>query len=331
MNDATYSGLDITVRLYEQQLFTRDSYDNLLRMNDSQDVLNALRNTAYTVSDQDLQDGDIETVLMKRLEEQYQAIYDQSPDERLIDIMGLRYTYHNLKIITKAYLTGKDLDDLLIPIGHYTLKELKEAVETDYEETLPEAMMATIRRVKTYVDDYKDFNGVSLIYDTAYLNSISDLGKKIGNPEVQQVVQLIVDKENLLMEERMSKQGRSNGFMINNLSHSGGIDKQTLMEGLDVADKKSLMLALNTLPYGNDLSFLLEEGEMSLTELEKRLEEKVANRFRQSRLMAFGPLPVLSYLYFLEQEVANLRLIYVGKSNEMDVNQIEERMRPIYG
>jgi V/A-type H+-transporting ATPase subunit C len=45
----------------------------------------------------------------------------------------------------------------------------------------------------------------------------------------------------------------------------------------------------------------------------------------------FGPMPVLAYIYFKENEVANLRLILNAKEYDLDQNIVEERMRPIYG
>ena len=42
-------------------------------------------------------------------------------------------------------------------------------------------------------------------------------------------------------------------------------------------------------------------------------------------------MPVLTYLYFLENETDNIRLLLIGKENNLDAQLIKERMRPIHG
>ena len=55
------------------------------------------------------------------------------------------------------------------------------------------------------------------------------------------------------------------------------------------------------------------------------------NRIKDAKLEVFGPLPIIAYLYAKENEVKNLRLILVGKENNLPISAIRERMRMNYG
>ena len=44
-----------------------------------------------------------------------------------------------------------------------------------------------------------------------------------------------------------------------------------------------------------------------------------------------GPLPLARYLFGKELEVKNLRLVLTGLDNQLPIDKIKERMRPIYG
>ena len=61
------------------------------------------------------------------------------------------------------------------------------------------------------------------------------------------------------------------------------------------------------------------------------ISEIEADLMKQANLQAFGPMPSLAYLYFKENEVSNIRLILTAKDYGLEKDQIEERMRPIYG
>jgi V/A-type H+-transporting ATPase subunit C len=54
-------------------------------------------------------------------------------------------------------------------------------------------------------------------------------------------------------------------------------------------------------------------------------------KMKDAKLEVFGPMPILAYIYAKENEVKNLRLILVGKENNLPIKEIRERMRIIYG
>lgn len=52
----------------------------------------------------------------------------------------MRYTFHNLKVLTKAEMTNQNLDHLYIDDGFYSLETLKDAIHTQVSNELLKAL-----------------------------------------------------------------------------------------------------------------------------------------------------------------------------------------------
>lgn len=65
----------------------------------------------------------------------------------------MRYTFHNLKVLTKAEMTNQNLDHLYIDDGFYSLETLKDAIHTQVSNELPESIMDSIREVRDYFEE----------------------------------------------------------------------------------------------------------------------------------------------------------------------------------
>ena len=73
------------------------------------------------------------TILLKRWEV-FIGLYEMAPEPAVVTLYTMRFTFHNLKILTKAERTGKDFDYLYLEDGRYSLNTVKSAIHT---KTLP--------------------------------------------------------------------------------------------------------------------------------------------------------------------------------------------------
>ena len=74
------------------------------------------------------------TILLKRWEIFIVRLYEMAPEPPVVTLYTMRFTFHNLKILTKAEQTGKDFDYLYLEDGRYSLNTVKSAIHT---KTLP--------------------------------------------------------------------------------------------------------------------------------------------------------------------------------------------------
>lgn len=64
--------------------------------------------------------------------------------------------------------------------------------------------------------------------------------------------------------------------------------------------------------------------------LEKLIDNYIMNMMRDAKIIPFGVEPVIAYIYAKETEIKIIRIIMVGKLNNIAAEVIRERLRDIY-
>ena len=73
-----------------------------------------------------------------------------------------------------------------------------------------------------------------------------------------------------------------------------------------------------------------EDAEIILARLEAILDDEWMLLMQEGKRIAQGPLPIVAYIQAKEVEVKNLRILLFGKSANMNIDEIRERMRLNY-
>lgn len=335
MQDTAYKGLNTSVSVYETKFLARSDYDAMLRADSLNNVLNIIKKTDYYIPDDIIGTKKFDGFLMQNIKEIYNDMYAQTPEKRIIDLNVLIYEYHNLKVLFKEWYSEKDFTNMYIKIGRHSIEELRKQVRAeDDSQSIHQIMRDAIRDVKAYFEEYHNYNGISVILDTAYLAHIRAISDEIADSKVSKYVDMKIDFKNLLVMARGINQDRSRGTLNALLSEQGTIESQTLLDLGRNKDMSRIIELYAMLPYGDKLKNNLSDnknGKINVTELESVINDIEAEEMREARLQAFGPMPIIAYLFFKENEIINLRLLLVGKNNNLNQEDIEERMRPIYG
>ncbi|MBG9980610.1 V-type ATPase subunit [Facklamia sp. DSM 111018] len=335
MTELAYSGLNTTLRLYEAQLLTHSDYDTMLQMDSVDNVLDYLSKSAYVVTDDAKRERNFEPILQQRLELVYRELLEACPDPRVIEIFSLKYTYHNLKLLIKQTYLNVDCEHLLIPIGSYSIDQLKQVVESKgVNEDLHPILQQAVYDAITSVEDTNDIFSIEVIMDTAYLHHIRENAEEINHPDVLRFTKMKIDFQNLLTFVRAYNQGQSKSFVFAALSDQGAVSRDDIIENWRNQDLNGLVDSYQTAEYMINLDPIwdqLHNQTVNPTENTAVIQKEFSEILRSYSFEPFGPMPVLTYLYFLENELDNVRLILIGKENQLDSSLIKERMRPIHG
>lgn len=90
------------LRVLETRLLDKTKLDRMIDSNSAEDALKVLQETEYAnVMSNIKRPEDYEEILSAELKRIYHEMYDMSPSKELIDLMGIRYDYHNLKVIDR--------------------------------------------------------------------------------------------------------------------------------------------------------------------------------------------------------------------------------------
>lgn len=333
MKDTAYGSSNVLIRVYENDLLTRSHYDRMLAADSFEDAVNVLRETPYRNDvDRIKEDKDYDSMFMNELHETFDELFESVPNKELIELAGLRYAYHNLKVVFKEEYTDQDLSHLYIPIGRYPISELRQAIRTGDSEELPTHYLDSIQEVKEDYEEYQNIQAVDIILDRRYFTHLRKLADETGEEQVVELVETQIDYKNLSTLLRAMKQKRTRNFLTTILSSSGSIPKEELVElgGEDVEQATRVLREGKYRPI-IEASLDNETGEISPVEIDFETDNAYMKKMYEAKLQSFGPLPVLAFIYAKETEVKNLRLILSGKENGVSTEDIRERMRLNYG
>lgn len=332
MKDTVYGASNVLIRVYENDLLTRAHFERMLTSDSFEDAVNVLRETPYRNDvDRIKEDKNYDSMFMNELNQTYEEMFDVVPNKALIELVGLRYAYHNLKVLFKEEITEQDLDHLFIPIGRYPVSELRQAVRTGESEVLPKAYMDSIHEVKTDYEEYHNVQAVDIILDRRYFTHLRLLADETGEVNIPALIERYIDYNNLSTLVRGMKQKRTRNFMLTVLSSSGSIPKEDLLELVN-EDLNAVAQYFRKTDYRKIIEKSVDNdtGELSTVKVDFETDNAYMEKMREARLESFGPMPIVAYLYAKETEVTNLRLILSGKENGLSADEIRERMRLNY-
>ncbi|MGX7262384.1 V-type ATPase subunit [Enterococcus crotali] len=328
MKETAYNQINPLIRLKETELLSNAQYEQLLNAKNTEELKDILKNTVYgAYMTADFTER-FEYIYSKEKGRLYEWLYEMAPEPEVITIYTSRITFHNLKVLTKAELTGKELDYLFIDDGRYSIETLKSAIRTRLSTELPEALMSAILEVLDYFQESSMLQAIDIIYDRNFLTFQRQLAEKIGDQDIKAEVIAFIDLTNISTMARGIIQGQHENFLSTVLSSSGNISKEQFLEYTDQSLAVFTEFVLGT-SYGTLLAPIVsaETKELDLVAFEKVKDNYLTSLYDKAKIMAFGPLPLLAFLNAKEVEWKNLRLILVSKRSDFPIEVIRERMR----
>ncbi|WP_207695913.1 V/A-type H+/Na+-transporting ATPase subunit C [Enterococcus sp. DIV0212c] len=328
MKDTAYNQINPLIRLKETELLSNSQYEQLLNAKNTKELKEILKNTIYgTYMTDDFADQ-FEYIYSKEKGRLYEWLYEMAPEPEIIAIYTSRATFHNLKVLTKAELTGKNLDHLFIEDGRYSIETLKSAIRTRISTELPETLMNAVLEVLDYFQESSTLQAIDIIYDRNFLTFQRQLAESIGDKDIVAEVTAFIDLTNISTMARGIIQGQHENFLSTVLSSSGNISKETFLEYTEQPLTVFTDFVLNTI-YGGLLVPIVstETKELDLVAFEKIKDDYLTSLYDKAKIMAFGPLPLLAFLNAKEVEWKNLRLILVSKRSNFPIDVVRERMR----
>lgn len=328
MKETAYNQINPLIRLKETELLSKAQYEQLLNVKNVEELKDILKNTVYSAYMTADFAENFEYIYAKEKGKLYEWLYEMAPEPEVITIYTSRATFHNLKVLTKAELTGKDLDYLFIDDGRYAIETLKSAIRTRVSTELPEALMKAILEVLDYFEESSTLQAIDIIYDRNFLTFQRQLAESLGDKDIVKEVAAFIDLTNISTMARGIIQGQHENFLSTVLSSSGTIPKENFLVYAEQSLAAFTDFVLNT-TYGGLLRPIVSAStkELDLIAFEKVKDNYLTSLYDKAKIMAFGPLPLLAFLNAKEVEWKNLRLILVGKRSNFPTEVIRERIR----
>lgn len=328
MKKAVYHQINPLIRGRELDLLSAEFFDRLIQTETIAEAGDLLQTTVYQQTVDASFPENFEEKLDQESEHLFQELAELAPEPEIVWLYTMRYTFHNLKVLSKGEFLQQDLDQLCVYDGFYTIETLKRAIRTGVSQQLPESVLASIREVTDYLQESAIAQGIDVIYDRCFLKAQRQLGEKLAYPELTAEITAFIDLTNLVTLGRGLLQKRSKGFLTGVLSSYGSIPKESLLE-FAASGYEAYIAYLKMGPYHEVLQPAFTTDGLDLGQLERLKDDHLTAQFQLAQTQAFGPLPLLAFLNAKEIETKNLRTVIVGKRSGFTNEQIKERMRQI--
>ena len=206
MNRMDYGRSDVTVRVLEKRLLTKNRLERMIEAGSPDDVLKQLGETEYSHNMADIKDSrSYEKILRRETERVFSLVREMSNDSEIVDILSIKYDYHNLKVLLKSKLSGRDFTDLLMDAGTVKASRLKQKFEIQNYEDLPEEFIEAIDEVEKDFAENNDPQKIDLIVDKYYYKHLSKIASKIDVEIMRDYVSGLIDFQNIITLLRVKK------------------------------------------------------------------------------------------------------------------------------
>ena len=172
---------------------------------------------------------------------------------------------------------------------------------------------------------------IDLILDRALFTQMKEDADKLDNHFISELVLIMIDLININMFIRAKKIGKTLDFLNRILLHGGSINKSIFFEHLNSSDEEFIS-ALRYTRYAQ----ICEEGISdykktgNFTKLEKLFDNYIISFVKKTKYVALGVQPLVGFLLAKENEIKIIRIIMVGKINNISNDVIRERLRDTY-
>ena len=320
------------LRVLEKRLLNKLKIERMIDSASPEDVLKILQETEYANLMVNVKRSEDYNILLKEeLNRVYSLMYKVSPDPAIVDIMSLKYDYHNIKVLLKARALDKDFSSMLIPVGTVDIEKLKSYMTNmEYKELKPIMMEAILEAEKVY-HELKDPQKIDIILDKYMYIDMLARAKETEIDFMIDNIKMNIDFSNIKSIIRLKKQEKDVKFLKEVILDGGDISNNILVRTFE-EPIENLATKFSSLKYGEVIKLGLEEylktGKLSV--LEKFSEDYIMKNLKVAKYITFGPEPVFAYIIAKETEIKVIRIIMVGKLNNVDTAVIRERVREVY-
>ena len=331
MDRMDYGQSVVTIRILEKRLLTRNRLERMIEAQTPEEVLKLLGETEYSQDMADIHGSqDYEIILKRETERVFSIVRNMIKNTGIVDVLSLKYDYHNLKVLLKSKITGKDFSSLLMQAGTIDASKFKVKFESQSND-LPQEIMEAIDEVQKDFEENHNPQRIDIIVDKHYFRNLSRLAKEIDVKVITDYVEGLIDFQNMITLFRVQKQKRDARFLEIVIFEGGTISKNKIVASIN-DNTDTILNKFKKEKLGTYLVKGLEAFSETkrLSELEKISDNYLMELNKESKYVVFGPEPLFTYLVAKEREINAVRMIMVSKINNISSDKIRERLRETY-
>jgi len=346
------------IRALETRLLDGMALGRLLEAETAQELLKALSEGEYESSLSNISDpADFETALNIEQERIYRLIDELSLDPQLTNVFRAKWDFHNLKVLLKSNCLKKTdageasksvaaIDDILVRSGLIPVEAIKFTIEPDDEQKGGGSYLTGLSSdeddVSSYIaraledaqaqyEETQNPQMIDIVIDNHLQSFLYQRAAAYPNLFLCGYFQAMADLANIKSFIRIKMLGEGMRLLDMALLPHGSLDLDTYIGQFDET-VENFAAFLTSTPYAE----LVAEGVRSWTDghslavFERLSDNYLMDYIKPVKYLVFGVEPLIGYLLAKEHEMKLIRIIVIGKLNDLPVENIKERLRDTY-
>lgn len=322
--DTAYIYSGTRAKALENELLNETQVERLISAKSISEVYSVLQDTFLAMEILKHGEENITEALDSFIIAARRSLESMSPHKEVLDILWLKYDYHNLKTIIKARKAG--LDDAHIKKdgfagGKYTMDELMEAFEDGTLSRMNSHFTQAVEKARTATHVFE----IDLSMNEFYFKTIKAIALASKDMFVQDFVKLQIDLFNVKAALRAQTLENIDPKMV--FVPGGTFSRK------DLDKKKSVLESLKKVGSEKEWTdaIALFEKTNDYTHLERAADEHVVQFLKSRSTQLFSPAPLFAYFTLLKGNAQLIGAIIVAKRSGVDEKELRTLLRRVYG
>lgn len=218
---------------------------------------------------------------------------------------------------------------ILSEAGDYSEEVMRIKGSTDLESILKKESDKNAAEVRKLLLEEKLLEPLMALEDD--LIESLELATRCKNLFLTDYLRRFIDLANIKASLRMVNLGRSKDALAKILFIGGCIDRDNFLKSFT----QPLHIFISNFRYTPYAEVVREGVEYfqrrnSFLRLERKVDDYLTCFLKKAKYIAFGPEPILAYYLARHNEIKLIRLVIVGKLNDLPKEEILERLNETY-
>lgn len=320
------------IRVAEKRLLTSQQLQQLFAAQDYQEALRLFRETPYGVSlsraPEELSYDEALRMETRRLSRE---LAEAAPGSPLLGLFTLEDEFHNLKILLKQQVLGKDFSQLLVEVPGQNLLYLRKLVEQPERNPRESLQEKALSEALKELDQTADLQRGEFVLDRALFAAELELARQLDSPLIENWVRTRIDLQNLGTALRLRLSGGSEERFSLAFIPGGELAKTTLLPLVSELRDEELGGESFTrrLPFREPLlsAVVSALAKRDPARLEKARDEATLRAAREALKITYGPEVLFGYALSRQMEILNLRILLVSLQSGGKAEVRDNRLR----
>jgi V/A-type H+/Na+-transporting ATPase subunit C len=321
------------VRVLETRLLTRPFLANLAAAQDDAQLEAQLRHTDYAVESGAAGPlpARLEPVLLSRRQAVRDRFDELVDDAEVIELFRSRTDFHNLRVLLRQAVAGRDFAAALVDDGAVPTATLQDIFAEERYGDLPEHLGAAVEAAIPAYFAGRDPRQIDFAVDRAQATFRLRRGRRLGSAFLVELARMTADLTNIRTACRVKWLDQEVRILDSALLPGGHVERGVFAEVLTRPWDDAGPL-FGATPYADLVADGVEglAQEASFIRLERLCDEYAAGLRRHSREVVAGVEPIVAYLLAREAEIRNVRMIVSARHSGLDANRIIDRLAQTY-